>query len=161
MSPPNQFEAAIYNDLQNGIGRLGIRVFRAATTFPAAIAYDLFTIAGGNILVTSLVGEVTVNCGAGANATLFQAEPGVGLAVALDDGTADLNGALVGILIAPTGAAAVASALADAVPLMNVPVVCKPGTISMTMAAATLGAGALEFTLHYVPLEPGVTVVIA
>lgn len=153
----NHIDNAIYDLLQQGGGYLGNRVFRAATTFPAAIAYNLFTIAGGNIVVISLVGEVTVNC-AGVSTVQFASDPTVGAAVPFDDGTVILGGALVGTLIAPTGGAGVAAELGQAVDFMAQPMICKPGVITMTPALATLGVGELEFTLHYIPMEPGVTV---
>lgn len=140
------------------VSSLGKKVVRPTGTFPAAIAYNLFTVVGGNVAITSLVGEVTVPCGAGLNATLFSSDPTVGAAVDFDDGTADLNAAAAGTLIAPTGDVAVASALDQAVPLATTPMVCKPGVITLTMAAATLGAGSLRFVLHYIPIDRGAVV---
>lgn len=141
---------------------LGYQVLHPTSTVPAIAAYDLYTVVGGNVLVTSLVGAVTVQIGAGANAAQIGSNPTVGVIDYWDDGAVDLNGQLVGILIAPTGDVAVVAEMGNSVlgEMVNKKVV-KPGVISITMAAATGGAGSIEWVLYYQPLEVGAHVVTA
>lgn len=149
------------NDGLVGSARLGYQVLHPTSTVPAAQAYNLFTVVTGNVLVTSLVGLVTVQIGAGANVGRMGSDPTVGVIVYWDTG-ADLNGALVGTMIATTGDVAVAAALGQSViGEMVQPQVTKPGVITITMAAATAGAGSLSWVLYYIPLEAGAYVVTA
>ncbi|MBU1173549.1 MAG: hypothetical protein KKD44_28610, partial [Proteobacteria bacterium] len=46
---------------------LGRPLFRAATTLPQTAAFAIFNIVGGKVLMTSIVGEITVILGAVGN----------------------------------------------------------------------------------------------
>ena len=150
------------NDGLIGSARLGYQVLHPTSTVPAAQAYNLYTIVTGNVLVTSLVGTITVDIGAGANAAQIGSNPTVGVIDYWDNGAVDLNGQLVGIMIAPTGDVAVVAEMGNSVlgEMVN-PKVVKPGVISITMAAATGGAGSISWVIHYIPLEVGAYIVTA
>jgi len=141
---------------------LGFEVLHPTSTVPAAQAYDLYTVVTGNVLVTSLIGLVTVQIGAGANAAQVGSNPTVGVIDYWDDGVGDLNGQLVGIMLAPTGDVAVVREMGNSVlgEMVNKKIV-KPGVISITMAGATGGAGSISWVLRYIPLEVGAYVITA
>lgn len=150
---------------EEGAGTLGIHVRRAAGTLGAlANRVVLFTITGGEILLTCLYGVCTIAEAGAANAIQFDATPTAGGALSpMDDGVGDINGLLVGAVIAPQGNITLPAVVAGpltAGPTFSMPFICKVGTIGVTKAAAT-DAGTWRFELYYVPLTRGAVVVAA
>ena len=148
-----------------GSGVLGIHVSRAAGSLGAlANRVILFNVAGGEILLTCLYGVCTVAETGGANAIQFDATPTAGGALSpMDDGIGDINGLLVGAVIAPQGNITLPAVVAGpltAGPTFSMPWICKAGTIGVTKAAAT-DAGTWRFELYYIPLISGAIVAAA
>ena len=81
---------------------LGTRVAGAAKTLAATGTGTIFTVAGGMVAITSIVGVVTTAIQAQANAVKLVATPTVGTVNDLS-GTVETNGAIVGSLIGATG----------------------------------------------------------
>lgn len=137
---------------------LGKRVDRAAATHSgAATAY--FTVSTGNVLMTALVGEVTV--ASGANACSWGHAPTTGTAQPVC-ANLDIDPALVGDLLTITGVGSDAmtyNASATGLPCINQKgVVLAPGSLKFTSAAAS---GATKWSMWYIPLEDGASVAAA
>jgi len=148
-----------------GTGILGIHVSRAAADMGAtAVRIPLFTIAGGEILLTCLYGVCTVAETGAANAIQFDATATVGNVFSpMDDGVGDINGILVGGMIAPQGDITLPAVVAGPFtgnPTFSMPFICKVGTIGITKAAAT-DAGTWRFEAYYIPLISGAVVTAA
>lgn len=143
-------------------GAFGQRRMVAAATYPTAGSpHALFTIAGGNILLTALYGEVTTQItGACTGQVLFT--PAAGAAINWDDGLlAYASGSATGgeIVLIPMDVAFPATeALAQPCPAWPYNYICPPGVIGFTVTIANM-VGALEWYLYFIPLDPEVTVV--
>lgn len=141
-------------------GLLGLHVARAAATLPQTTNHALFTVAGGRIALTAIIGEVTVIILNQACATQLIVDPTVGTNVDL---CADLNIAAdeVGCLYGITGlfSDALVGAAAGAAPLPRNPIVIPEGTINLDCAASNTGSVAWD--LWYVPFDDGATVTAA
>lgn len=136
---------------------LGSKVDKAAATLPASTTQTLFTVTGGRILLTSIVGEVTTLVQTQANATKLVATPTTGTAVdicATLDITADEVGCLYGI----TGlfSDALVGSNAGATVLPRNPVVIPIGTIKLSCAATNTGA--TKWSMTYIALDDGASV---
>lgn len=139
-------------------GVLGLRVDRAAATLPATTATAYFTVAGGTVLITGLVGEVTTVVQTQANDTKWTANPTTGTSVdmcAALDISADEAGCLYGITGTPANA--MVGTNAGLTTMMATGIVVNIGTLDFTCAATNTGA--TKWSLWYVPLELGATVV--
>jgi len=141
---------------------LGLKVDRAAAALPQTAQTPYFTVTGGRILITNLIGEVTTAIQAQATTVQLIATPTSGTAVVLSNATGDINGKEVGstIALAATlgGTLVVNNAGATVLPLANLFVV-RTGTIDFkTIASST---GATRWSLFYVPLDDGAAVVAA
>jgi hypothetical protein len=171
MAVPNEVEQAIYNLLVNGGGPLGLRVARAAAAVPQAAWQAIFTITGGNILVTAVLGERTVIQAGGADTMQMRANPTAGAAVNMDIGTlittADAVGTLYTLtgnpvdpiqsgLALPGGLAGGLLATGDNVHGWIIPI----GDIEYTCTAAA-GTGSIAWTIFYIPLDLGALAVAA
>jgi len=137
---------------------LGQRVDRAAAALPQTAAHALFTVSGGRVKITSLIGEVTTEIQNQANNTKLVANPTVGGTLdlcAVLDIAADAVGTLYGI------SGILADAMLDgiAIEAMSQGVIVKPGTIDLDCAANNTGE--VKWTLHYVPVDAGATVAAA
>lgn len=125
----------------------------AATTVP------LFTIAGGLVAVTSIVGRVTTSITV-ANSYKLQANPTTGttkdLVAATDIGTTDT---LAGSLLGFDGVAASSIQQGPgAVPMLLRPIAIDIGQIESVSAGTD---GVIAWFVTYVPLEDGATLVAA
>lgn len=138
---------------------VGIRVDRA--TKAVATGDVFFTIAGGRVLLTLILGQVTTAFGAGANACKLSADPTVGTTTDLC-ATGEMNAAELGTLISIAGTAGTAMQLgkSGAVRAQDAAFVVAPGTIIWTQAAAD-AAARVKWSLWYVPLDDGATVTAA
>ncbi len=131
---------------------MGIKVDRAASTHIAATT-PYFTIAGGRVLLTGLVGAVTV--ASGANACSWVANPTTGTATQVVCAALDINPAVVGDSLTITGKVAdpMTYGSAAGLPMMDVKgVVLNAGTLDFIAAGAD---GATSWVLFYVPIDDG------
>lgn len=138
----------------------GERVERATDTLPQTTAEALFTVSGGRVLVTSIVGEVTTVIQTQANNTKLVANPTTGTSVdicAVLDISADEAGCLYGIT--GTFADAMVGANAGATVAPARPVVVPVGTIDLSCAASNTGS--VKWSITYVPLDDGAAIVAA
>jgi hypothetical protein len=136
----------------------GTRVEKATGTLTAATV-SLFTVAGGKVLVTSLVGEVTTAITV-ANSYKLQHNPTTGttkdLCAATDIGTTDTPaGNLLGFQ-GLTGDSLLTGP--GAVPTLKQPLVLTAGVIEHVSAGTD---GAITWVLTYVPLDDGASIVAA
>jgi hypothetical protein len=146
-------------DVLRGIA-LGIRVDRATATLPQTTAGALFTVAGGRVAVTAIVGEVTTIIQNQANNTKLVANPTSGTDVDLC-AVLNIQADEVGCLYGITGlfSDAMVGANAGAGVLPRNPVVVPAGTIDLNCAASNTGS--VKWSLFYWPLDPGAYVAAA
>jgi len=153
------------------IGLLGKRVTRASATLPQSAAGDLFTIAGGAVLVTYILGRCTVAMGAVANNTSLQHSVGPTAMCAVLDTANDTVGSLYHMsgdpaeplrrILAAAGTmpGGYHGGLAAGAGLIANGILCAVGSIQLLCAANNTGEA--SWTLFYFPLETGATVVAA
>ncbi|NUS24428.1 MAG: hypothetical protein HOV92_09415 [Streptomyces sp.] len=139
---------------------LGSKVDRATAALPQTTQSALFTVAGGRVIITSIVGEVTTVIQTQANNTKIVSNPTTGTDVdlcAVLDITADQVGCLYGI----TGlfSDAMVGANAGATVLPRNPVVVAAGTIDLSCAASNTGS--VKWSVTYIPLDNGASVTAA
>jgi len=152
---------------------LGERVDKGAVTLPSGastIEDDLFTVAGGRVMLRSIVGQVTVIVAVVTTMTVkLTHTPTTGAAVATDmctglDTKADIVDTIYTIP-GGVGAPMVDDAGAGvAVPSFDTTnkQILQPGVIKMnTVNVGGTGSGAIKWTLHYIPIDDGATVVAA
>lgn len=136
----------------------GTRVERATGTL-AAVTIALFTVAGGKVLITSIIGEVTTAITV-ANAYRLQHNPTVGttsdLVAATDIGTTDTPaGNLLGFSGVKTASIVTGPGSA---PTLTSGIVCTAGSIESVSAGTD---GAITWVLTYIPLDDGASIVAA
>lgn len=138
----------------------GNKVERVAGALPQTAAGSLFTVTGGRILLTSIVGQVTTVIQTQANNTKLQSVPTVGTAVDLC-AVLDISAKEVGALFGVTGlfSDALVGANAGATVLPRNGIVIPAGAIKLSCAASNTGAA--KWTITYVPLDAGVSVAAA
>lgn len=130
------------------------------STLSGAAVHQLFTVAGGEVLVTALWGKVTTTL-AGANTVNLQTDPTTGdtvvVVAATDLGTTDTAaGTVVGVVDADTSTPDYRKGGPH--PLMNLLVTTGEIEADVTGAGAD---GVIEWYCTWVPLTPGATVVAA
>jgi hypothetical protein len=137
---------------------LGNNLVQKSTGTLAATTVPLFTIAGGNVLVTAVFGLVTTSITV-ANSYKLQVNPTTGdttdLTAATDIGTTDtVAGTILGIAQGTTAA----------------PALLKGGQINSHMWAVPIGQiesvsagtdGVILWNVYWVPLDAGATLVAA
>lgn len=136
---------------------LGQAVERATAALPQTTQSALFTVTGGRIIVTSIVGEVTTVIQTQANNTKIVSNPTTGTDVdlcAVLDITADQVGCLYGITGTFSDAMVGANAGATIIPARMI--VVPVGTIDLNCAASNTGS--VKWKLTYVPLDDGASV---
>jgi hypothetical protein len=134
-------------------------VERASATLPQTGQTAYFTVIG-RVIVTQIVGEVTVVIETQANATKLIANPTVGADVdmcATNDITADAVGTVY--TITGTLADAMIATTSGAVQAQSNGVLVTAGTIDLDCAASNTGE--TKWILHYVPLDAGSSVMVA
>lgn len=140
----------------------GQRVDKATTAITGVSTKPLFTVTGGRVLVTSLVGEVTTVIQTQANLAKIVFNPDAtgadtDLCTTLDI-TADAVGTLYGV--PGTYASALASGLLTLEgPGFGDPFIVSEGSIGLNTSASSTGS--VAWTLTYVPLDDGAAVVAA
>lgn len=148
----------------HGIGlrtqKLGIRLFRPATTLPQTTAFAIFNIVGGNVLMTLIIGEITVILGAVGNMSLEE-NPTVGTTetiCAVVAAGAYAAGDLMGI--SGLAAAAMLPAATGGIPGMSTQgVFLREGTLDWRLSASSTGE--MSWTVFYIPVEVGAYMSVA
>lgn len=140
---------------------LGTRVTKAPATLPASTTDNLFTIAGGRVLITKFVGEVTTIVEVQACNTKVNNNPTVGTTVILATNV-DITGAEAGATFTVEGDATALVIGLGGTSLgilggMNLEV--AEGALELETAATNTGA--TKWELWYIPLDDGATVVAA
>jgi hypothetical protein len=149
--------STVYNNLDSAVA---LRVTRDAAVLPQTAAGALFTISGGRVYLFAIVGEVTVEIGAGANSAKLIHNPTVGsdtdLCVALD-----IDGDTVGTVYSITGTVTDAMAAnANGFGTLQASVLAlSAGTIDLDCTASK--AGEVKWTLFYCALDEGAKIVAA
>jgi hypothetical protein len=140
----------------------GTRVDRSAASLPQTAQTAYFTVSGGRVLVTGILGEVTTVIQGQATTVQLIATPTTGTAVNLSNSTGDINGKEVGATVALAntlgGTLVVNNAGATVLPLVNAFVV-RTGTIDFKTGASSTGA--TKWSLWYVPLDASASVAAA
>lgn len=139
---------------------LGSAPLTKSTGTLAATTISLFTVAGGDVLITALWGKVTTSITV-ANSYKLQLHPTTGatqdLCAATDIGTTDtVAGTLLTFGLGTTTAPAKLLSIGYGAPLG--PVVATTGIIESVSAGTD---GVILWSLTYVPLTDGATVVAA
>jgi len=135
-----------------------IIVSRATAILPASTQTPYFTVSG-RVLITQIVGEVTVVFDGTANDMKLVANPTVGADVDLCTAltvTSDAKGSIYTITGTLTDALVVATS--GAVTSQANAVLVADGTIDLH-TTATDTTGSTKWTVHYIPLDKGSTVV--
>lgn len=141
---------------------LGVKVEEPAAVLPATAIAHLFTVAGGRVIVTGLIGQCTVVNSATATTVSVGVTPTVGTASAVSLASAvAITSKEVGTLVslgATAGAALIVGGNAGAVGVVqgNTGYVVQPGTVDITTSATNTGAW--KWTLFYIPLDDGASV---
>jgi hypothetical protein len=141
---------------------LGQQVSKASATLPATTTQNLFTITGGRVMVTALVGEITTVVQAQACTLKVTSVPTTGSAVDVT-ATLDINGFEAGaILVAEgDGTALIGTAPgAGFAPVLNaLPFILPIGTVRIASSATNTGAS--KWDMWYVPMDDGAVVASA
>jgi hypothetical protein len=144
---------------------LGSQVINGPFTPPASgSSSTLFTVAGGAVLVTSLLGRVTTALSGTTGAISLGSHPTVGTDEPAGIATAGVvGGAEIGTWVGPVAAstglagALTANIVAGNTVYATAPFVVNAGTIEVKTTVATM-TGAITWYLTYVPLDTGASV---
>lgn len=142
-----------------GAGRMVTR----ATRVIANETYTIFNVLGGRVLLTNLIGTITIICAATAN-VFVQLDPTAGtatttaLCAATDVDTYNVD-EVVGITGIPTDTL-IPAARSSAIPSMTMPVILTVGALQYESDAAS-GGGAIQWEVWYKPLDDAGYIVAA
>ena len=131
----------------------GIKVDRATKVLPATATETLFTVTGGAVLITGLVGTVTTATDSTATNLSIIATPASGTAVTLASTVASASkeiGSMFALNATAGGALVVTTAGAGFVPVNYRPVVAVG---SIQLVASATNAGVVKWSLTYVPWD--------
>jgi hypothetical protein len=133
-------------------------VERTSAVLPATTQTPYFTVTG-RVLITQIVGEVTIIFDGTGNSLKLIANPTVGADVDLCASVV-VTGDAVGTIYTITGtlADAMVATTSGAVQAQVAPILVADGTIDLD-ATATDATGSTKWVLHYIPLESGAEVV--
>lgn len=145
---------------------LGVRVERATDTLPQSTDEAIFTVSGGRVLITSLVGEVTTVIGAGTtpdlkikyNPTAAGSDFDLCTAVSIASDAVGQMYYIAGSVASP-GALLVGGAVGQANPVFTAPLMLSEGDIEIDMDESVTGS--VAWTLTYIPLDDGASVAAA
>ncbi len=147
-------------------GIIGVKVDRATGVLPQSATAAIFTIAGGRVLITSLVGEVTTVIAAGTTpeGKLIFNPTAAGTSFDLTTATSIASDAVgqqyyIAGSVATPGAVLVAGAVGQANPVFDQALLLSEGAIEFNMDESVTGA--VQWSLTYVPYDDGATVVAA
>jgi hypothetical protein len=142
---------------------LGVRTDRATAALPQTATGSIFTVSGGRIVLTSLVGEVTTVLGATVTTLTVVSTPTTGAATTLASATAVTSSAVGSWFTLPAtlGSALVVTPVAGAValPTRDLGFLVPVGAIQLTTSASDTGS--VKWSLTYVPFDDAATVVAA
>lgn len=143
------------------IGGLGEQADAALAALPQSKAENLFTISGGRVLMTAIIGEVTTVIETAANNLKLTATPTTGTARDIcanrDIGTAPWQeGDVLGITGINTDAM-IPAVSAGSVEGVTVPVVLQEGTLDWACDASKTGK--IKWTMRYIAIDDGAQVV--
>lgn len=141
---------------------LGVRVDRATATLPQTAQGALFTVTGGRVIVTGLVGEVTTAVQAQATTVQIVGNPTTGTDVNWTNTTGDINGKEVGSLVtlpATLGGTASVQTAGGNVLALGSGFVAAVGTIDLKTGASSTGSA--KWSITYIPLDDGASVAAA
>lgn len=115
---------------------------------------DLFTVAGGRVLVTQIVGEVTTIMESKTINIKLQSNPTTGTTNDMC-GALDCTGLEAGTLLSITGTAgdAMIAGSSGAVKGMLAPVIVAVGAIEANVGATHTGS--IKWSIWYIPLDEG------
>lgn len=142
---------------------VGVKVQRATAALPQTTTSTLFTVSGGKVLITSLVGEVTTVIQTQADNTKLTFDPTDAGATQDLCAVLDITADAVGTCYSLTGTPA--TAMQDALnflpsnKVLAQPLVLKPGSILLDCAASNTGS--VKWDLCYIPLDSGASVAAA
>ncbi|MBH1939079.1 hypothetical protein I5Q34_33290 [Streptomyces sp. AV19] len=137
----------------------GTKVDKAAATVPQNALSALFTVSGGRVVVTGIVGEVTTVIGGTTPSAKLVANPTTGADSDITTATA-ITGDAVGNLYGVSTVGGALGVLESVAPMPQEPFVLKAGTLDLHVSAAD-ATGAIKWSLFYVPLDDGASVVAA
>lgn len=140
--------------------KLGIRVDRSTATLPQSAAGSIFTVSGGRVAITQIIGEVTTAIQNQANNTKLTAKPTTGTSVdicAVLSTANDEIGTLYGITGLNTDA--MIGINAGALPRQSRDVIVPIGTIDLDCSASNTGS--VKWSIFYYPIDDGASVVAA
>lgn len=144
-------------------GFRGAKVERATATLPQTAAGALYTITGGRILLTALIGEVTTVIQTQANNTKLTFDPTDAGATQDLCAVLDITADAVGTMYSITGTPA--TAMQDGLNFLSPnklpaqPILLKPGSILLDCAASNTGAA--KWTACWVPFDGAARLVAA
>ncbi len=139
---------------------LGIPLFRPATTLPQTTAFAIFNIVGGRVLLTSIVGDITIILGAVGNMGLEE-NPTVGT-TELICATVAAGTYAAGDAMGITGVAADAMlpALTGGVPGMTTKgVILRVGTLDWRLSGSSTGE--MSWKITFIPIDDGAYMSVA
>jgi hypothetical protein len=142
----------------------GVKVDRTAAVLPATTTANIFTVSGGRVLITSLVGTVTTATTATATTLAIGTVPTVGTArtTALASAVA-VTSREIGTQVNPAatlgGALVVGADAGAASQAIAAGFIVSAGAISITTSATNTGA--MSWSLTYIPLDNGASVAAA
>jgi hypothetical protein len=144
-------------------GNLGIKVDRAAAALPQTATGSIFTVSGGRVVLTSLVGEVTTVLGATATTLLVVSTPTLGAATTLATATAVTSSAVGSWFTLPAalGGALVVTPVGGAValPSVSLGLLVPLGAVQITTSASDTGS--VKWSVTYIPYDDAGLVVAA
>lgn len=150
-----------YRDTFTTFG-LGFHAAKTAATLPASTTQNIFTVAGGRVMVTALIGEVTTIIQAQACNLKVTSAPTTGSAVDVASNV-DINGFEAGaiLIVEGDGTALIGtSAGAGHAPALNaLPFVIPIGTLRIATSATNTGA--TKWDIWYFPLDEGASIASA
>jgi hypothetical protein len=143
--------------------KLGIRVDKATATLAQSGTLDCFTVTGGDVLVTALVGTVTTIIQAQADNMKFISHPATGtdvdMCAVVDVTGIEVNGSVS--LPAAVGTALIkATAGGVSMPAIASGFVVKSGC-TIRQSCGSSNTGAMKHSLWYLPLDAGASVAAA
>ena len=147
----NQLRTLLFGDL----------VEKTSQALPNNTTATLFTVGGGNVLVTSMFGEVTTAASSTATTVSLGLAPTTGTAEHAGIAAAgSVTSVEIGTFVAPVPSSGIAGTLAVGTKAGSalfgppVPFVCPPGDITWTTSANN-GTGVFTWYCTYVPLDNG------
>jgi hypothetical protein len=147
-----------WNNLQVG---KPIRVSRVKANLPQSTAAAIFTVSGGKVLISVIIGEIeTTAIAAGANNMKLISNPTTGADVDLC-AVVDIDADAVGTMYHITGtlADAMVATTSGSFATQSTVIAVAPGTIDLSCSASKTGK--IKWTLFYIPIDAAAKVVIA